>query len=197
MRRIEILIPSIALFLFAAIAIPSNLSCRVYFRAGSTTTLAFSFGWPFSYFKGSVPGPGIRTGVGPNYVWGHPEMNDDDDIMNSIRQRHLSGLSLTPWGMSKYGKFCLLGLVVNGLLAGCVWPIVWLICRHVVADQENQERYKPFSIGDRVRFREGAFKEYVGCVEDIDVDKGHVTVHIEVSNQEFSLQVPPEQIKKA
>ncbi len=189
-----ILIASIAFGLSTILSLSGNLTCRVFFPHGSTTRLAFSFGWPFSYVRGTVPGPEIRTGVGPNYVWGHPEMNDDDDIMASIRQRHLSDLALTPWGMCRYGEFHLLGLVGNGLLVAGVWPIVWLICRHIREDSENRKRYAHLSLGARVRLREGGFKGYEGTVEDIDVKRGRVAVRIVGLDREYVVHVTPEQI---
>ena len=189
MNRADILIASTAFGLSAILSLSGNLTCRVFFPQGSTTRLAFSFGWPLSYVQGTVPGPGIRTGAGPNYIWGHPEMNDDDDAMTSIRQRHLSDLPLTPWGMCEYGDFRLLGLVGNALLVVCVWPIVWLICRHIRADRENRSRYAHLSLGARVRLREGGFKGYVGTVEDIEVEKERVIVRIEGLDQDLVVHV--------
>ena len=105
MRRMQILISTLAFVIVVPILVWWNLSCQVFFRPGSTTTLAFSFGWPLAYVDGSVPGPGLRDGVGPNYIWGHPEMNENDDIMASLRETYLPGLSLAPWGMYEFGEF--------------------------------------------------------------------------------------------
>jgi len=138
MRRIDLLTFSGVLVVLVAIVVPSNLSCRVFFPPGSTTRLTFSFGWPLAYFDGPVPRPGIRSEMAPNFIWGFPEMNDDDETMTSIRERHLSGLSLTPWGMREYGEFHLLGLVVNALLVVAVWLIACVLWVRLVQEWEFQ-----------------------------------------------------------
>ncbi len=140
----QLLIPTIAFAVIVPILVSRNLTCHVFYRPGSTTTLAFSFGWPVPYLDGSVPGPGIRAGVGPNYVWGHPEMNDRDDIMASIREQYLSDLSLTPWGMQEYGKLHLWGLLVDALCIIGVWPITFMLWLGAVraASRRRQARLR-------------------------------------------------------
>jgi hypothetical protein len=139
MRCIAGLAPWIALAVFAAIFIPLNLKCRVFFPSGSTVRLAFEFGWPVSYLSDTVPGSGLRGGSGPNYVWGHPEFNDDETIMEPIRSSALAGLSTTLWAMSKYGRVRVLGVVVDGALLLSIWPIAWLLSRRAVASHRMAE----------------------------------------------------------
>jgi len=196
MRRFELVIPSVALALLTIIAIPCNLRCRLFFPQGSTTRLAFSFGWPLPYLVGSVPGPGQPKGRGPNFVWGHPEFNDDPKIMESIRQR-LSGVSLTPWKLGVHGRFHVLGLAINVLLIGCVWPILWWLCRRARVDRENRERFNDFSTRGRVRIQAGAFKDVIGRIEDVDIDKDRVSVRVQLSGQNVVLHLKPEEIENA
>jgi hypothetical protein len=63
-----------------------NLACNFYFDPyGSTVPLRFSFGWPMQYKGGFVPGSGqFTSALAPNYVWGHPEYNNDQRTMRDI-----------------------------------------------------------------------------------------------------------------
>ncbi len=196
MRRFTVLVPWIAFGLCAIAGFSSNLTCRFFFpEFGTTTALKFSFGWPFSYLEGNVPGLGIRRGVGPNKIWGYPEMNKDKQGIKTLYRDDLSGLPKSPWGMSQYGEFRAIPLVGNFILIVLVWPLFWLVVRHANAEREHDERFKPFSDGARVRFNEGPFKEYVGNIEEIDMVNGQITIRLDVQHQQLRIQVTPEEIK--
>ena len=142
---------------------------------------------------GEVPGPGLTTGTGPNRVWGHPEMNAPR-LMRDVRKNRLSSLSLTPFGLQRHGQFQWLGLAFNVSLVGAAWPVVWILVRKVRTENENRQRFTQYSNGARVRLRDGEFRDTIGIVEGVEIEKGFIAVQIEVSGQPVVVHVQPEEI---
>ena len=196
MRHMESVIPSIAVVLLLVVATPFNIRCQLFFPQQSTVPLAFSFGWPISYLSGNVPGSGQLIGIGPNFVWGHPEFNDDPKIMQSYRQQ-LSGVSLTPWNMHRYGQFHITGFVFNTLLLLCVGPILWWYCRLARLDKQNRIRFNGFAKGGKVQIQTGGFKNEIGTVEAVEIEKDQISVLIQISGHVLTLHFKPEELENA
>ncbi|MCA9116096.1 MAG: hypothetical protein KDA79_13495 [Planctomycetaceae bacterium] len=112
-----------------------NTRCQVYFGPGSTSVLKFGHGWPARYHEGSAPGPGQQNGNPnghlPNYIWGHPEFNDQPEIMEQYNGE-LEGLSRTPWGLRSLAERSVVGIVLDALLIGIALHLLILICEATV-----------------------------------------------------------------
>jgi hypothetical protein len=118
-----------------------NSRCHVFFGPGSTTTLRFGHGWPVRFQEGPVPGPGQRVpnpdDTMPNYIWGHPEFNDDPKIMAKYNAE-LEGVPRTPWGLHALAKPSVFGAVFDTLVAFVLLAALSLLCEAAIhsADRE-------------------------------------------------------------
>ena len=111
-----------------------NSRCHFFFGAGSTTVLRFGHGWPFHFQEAPVPSPGNR---GPNYIWGHPEFNEDPEIMAKYIGR-LEGLPRTPWGLRSLAKASVFGAVFDASVALVVLIVVSFLCEVVIRNASRQ-----------------------------------------------------------
>jgi len=124
-ERIRLRVNSFAAIVLSSVAILLagllylNLRCSVYFDPyGSTVPLRFSFGWPLEYLGGAVPGPGqFTSALAPNYIWGHPEYNEEPGIMRDIEHQIPQSLPRTPWGLWQYANFSLAAAVLDIVIA--------------------------------------------------------------------------------
>ena len=78
----------------------------------------------------------------PNFIWGHPECNDDPKIMQAIDEE-IRDFPRRPWQMHHAGKFSLLFAIIDLLItiviattAGCLSEIIirdndWQIDSHI------------------------------------------------------------------
>jgi len=112
-----------------------NSRCHVFFGRGSTSRLKFGHGWPLCFQEGPVPGPGQRgpnpNDIMPNFIWGHPEFNDDPKIMEKYNAE-LEGMPRTPWGLHAIAKPSLFGAVFDLLVALMILTFLSLACEAVL-----------------------------------------------------------------
>ncbi len=118
-----------------------NSRCHLFFGAGSTTVLRFGHGWPIHFQEAPVPGPGQRVpnpnGILPNYIWGHPEFNDDPKIMAEYDAR-LEGMPRTPWGLHSLAEPSVFGAILDALFGLVVLVVVSLLCEVAIRNADRQ-----------------------------------------------------------
>lgn len=118
-----------------------NSRCHLFFGPGSTTILRFGHGWPVHFQEGPVLGPGQRVpnpnDVMPNYIWGHPEFNDDPKIMAKYNAE-LEGISRMPWGLHTLAKPSVFGAVFDTLVALVILVVLSLACEAAIHSADRQ-----------------------------------------------------------
>ena len=140
--------PVTCIILCASLAAISylNCRCRIFFGPGGTSVLRFSHGWPLPFREAPITGPGqinpYPAGALPNFIWGHPEFNDDLKIMQAI-EADIHDFPRRPWQLHHVGKFSLLFATIDLLITiaavttvGCLSEILvrnnnWQIDNHL------------------------------------------------------------------
>jgi hypothetical protein len=134
-------VTSIVVFVALAAIAHFNFRCQIFFGPGGTSALRFSHGWPFRFREAPVPGPGQLNsnpnGLLPNFIWGHPEFNDNPKIMKGIEQE-ISDFPRSPWQLHRLGQFNSVFALLDAVLAVILLVTACCIAEIVIRDNDLQ-----------------------------------------------------------
>ena len=127
-----------------------NFQCRIFFGPGGTSVLRFSNGWPFSYREAPVPGPGQLQpnpdSYLPNFIWGHPEFNDNVKIMKRI-DGEIGDFPRRPWQLHHFGRLLLVSAIMDLIVTVALIVLVACASEIIVHDNDFQiDNHASFSV---------------------------------------------------